>query len=229
MNRKMSRSSAAWLPAVVLVTAILACNGVKISFPTAAPAGQDVVPTGTSGQAELPTTAVEPAVPTTEPVPTVAESTPTYTSTPIVHALRPGEPPTTFLSEVTDRNTSSMASQRRALGENFSLNLYERPFNANTMDKYFPDLDIIRARVSRDSQWFFVDIKLVGQDPASGLLGVYGVELDLNVNGRGDVLLMAAKPGAAWSTDGVRAWQDNNHDVGAAHPIQSDEIGRAHV
>ena len=49
--------------------------------------------------------------------------------------------------------------------------------------------------------------------------GDYGVELDLNLDGRGDVLLMAAKPGAAWSTDGVRVWTDSNHDVGGAHPI----------
>jgi hypothetical protein len=68
----------------------------------------------------------------------------------------------------------------------------------------------------------YVVITLVGQNPSGGLLGDYGVEVDLNVDGRGNVLLMAAKPGATWSTDGVRVWQDGNHDVGAAHPIQSD-------
>ena len=224
MNWKMSRKATAWLPAVVLVTALLACNGFKISFTTAtAPAGPTEAPTAASVQTELPTTAGEPSVPTTESVPTVAESTPTYTSTPIVHVLVPGEPPGSFLSEVTDRDTSSMASQHRALGgENFSVDLYERPFNANTMDTYFPDLDILRARVSHDSQWFFVDIKLAGQDPAGGLTGAYGLEIDLNVDGRGDVLLMAVNPGAIWQTDGVRVWQDGNHDVGAVHPIQSD-------
>jgi hypothetical protein len=222
MNRKMTRSLTAWLSAAVLVTALLACNGLRITFPTSAPAGPTEVPTVEVGQTELPTTAGEPASPTTESVPTVAENTPTATSTPIVHVLVPGEPPASFLSEMTDRDTSSLASQRRALGENFNQNLYERPFNANTMDKYFPDLDILRARLSRDSQWFFVEIKLAGQDPAGGLLGVYGAEIDLNVNGRGDVLLMAAKPGPAWSTDGVRAWRDGNNDVGAAHPIGSD-------
>ncbi len=220
MNWKMSRKATAFLPAVVLVTALLACNGFKISLTTAT---SPVEPTAASVQTELPTTAGEPVVPTTESVPTVAESTPTYTSTPIVHVLVPGEPPGSFLSEVTDRDTSSMASQHRALGgENFSVDLFERPFNTTTMDTYFPDLDILRGRVSRDSQWFFVDIKLAGQDPAGGLTGAYGLEIDLNVEGRGDVLLMAVNPGAAWSTDGVRAWQDGNHDVGAAHPISSD-------
>jgi len=222
MNRKMTRSLTAWLSAAVLVTALLACNGLRITFPTSVPAGPTEVPTVEVGQTELPTTAGEPAGPTTESVPPAAENTPTATSTPIVHVLVPGEPPASFLSEMTDRDTSSMASQRRALGENFNQNLYERPFNANAMDKYFPDLDILRARLSRDSQWFFVEIKLAGQDPAGGLLGVYGAEIDLNVNGRGDVLLMAAKPGPAWSTEGVRVWQDGNNDVGAAHPIGSD-------
>ncbi|HEX7542389.1 MAG TPA: SdrD B-like domain-containing protein [Anaerolineales bacterium] len=42
------------------------------------------------------------------------------------------------------------------------------------------------------------------------------------MDGRGDVLVMAAKPGPKWSTEGVRAWLDPNHDVGGAHPIQSD-------
>jgi hypothetical protein len=45
------------------------------------------------------------------------------------------------------------------------------------------------------------------------------------VDGRGDALVMAAKPGATWSTYGVQAWLDKNHDVGASHPIQSDPPG----
>ena len=67
-----------------------------------------------------------------------------------------------------------------------------------------------------------MSIYIVGPNPAGGMPGDYGVEVDMNVDGRGDVLVMAAKPGTAWSTDGVKAWLDRNHDVGGAHPIQSD-------
>ncbi len=107
-------------------------------------------------------------------------------------------------------------------GESFATNRFERPFNANSMDVYFPDLDITKARLFRDSQWIFVNILLIGPNSAGGLQGGYGAEFDLDLNGRGDVLIMAGKPGPAWSTDRVRVWKDDNHDVGGAHPIQSD-------
>jgi len=202
MNQKNFPRLTLWLAVAALLAALLACNAFQSVAPT----------TEVSGQNDLPTTA--PVQPGSAEIPT---------RTPIVHVLTPGEPPAGGLSEITDRDSSAYAAEHRTNGgENFTANLYERPFNANTMDMYFPDLDITRARLLRDSQWVYVNITLVGQNPAGGLLGNYGVELDLNVDGRGDVLLMAANPGAAWSTDGVRVWRDNNQDVGAAQPIQSD-------
>ena len=222
MNRKTSHSLTGWLPGVVLLTALLACNVSQAVAPSTEVSGQNNPPTVVSGQNIPPTAVSGQNIPPTA-APTQPESTESPTPTPIVHTLTPGEPPAGGLSEITDRDSSAFASQHRANGgESFPTNLYERPFNANTMDTYFPDLDITRTRLLRDSQWVYVNIKLVGQNPAGGLLGDYGVELDLNVDGRGDVLLMAAKPVAIWSTDGVHVWQDSNHDVGAAHPIQSD-------
>ncbi len=212
MNGKITHSISLWSSVAVLLAALLACNAFQAAAPATEVSGQNNLPTAEGGQDTLPTT--EPSQPPIAEMPT---------STPIVHTMIPGEPPTGGLSEITDRDSSAYASERRANGgEVFSGNLYERPFNANSMDKYFPDLDITRTRLLRDEQWVFVNVKLVGQDPAGGLNGDYGVELDLNVDGRGDVLVMAAKSGSAWSTDGVRAWKDDNHDVGAAHPIQSD-------
>lgn len=232
MNRKTPHSFITWLPATVLLTALLACNISQAVAPITAVSGQNNLPTPEGGQNSSPTAPSEPRSsptatsgqnipPTAEPIqPTITD---TSTSVPIVHTLRPGEPPAGFLSEITDRDSSAFAAQRRTNGgDSFSTNFYERPFNVTTMDTYFPDLDILRARLFRDSQWVYVNIKLVGQNPGGGLPGDYGVELDLNVDGRGDVLVMAAKPGAAWSTDGVGVWKDNNHDVGGAHPIQSD-------
>jgi hypothetical protein len=67
-----------------------------------------------------------------------------------------------------------------------------------------------------------VTITLTGQRPGGGLLGLYAAELDLNVDGRGDWLMTASAPTTSWSSDGVRVWQDANHDVGGGHPIQSD-------
>ena len=56
---------------------------------------------------------------------------------PIVHLTSPGEPPSYYESHIIDRDSSSPAPQRAANGgENFDTNLYERPFNATTMNIY---------------------------------------------------------------------------------------------
>ena len=126
----------------VLVAAILACNASTTVTPGIAPtnapantatAAPTDTPTLSSGDTNLPA-----ATPT---------NTETATSTPIVHVLMPGEPPGAFLSQITDQNSSALASEHRANGgENFSTNLFERPFSSNAMD-YFPDLDIINTKL----------------------------------------------------------------------------------
>jgi hypothetical protein len=144
------------------------------------------------------------------------------TNTPITHVMMPNQAQG-LLSEITDTNSKDFASQKRTNGgDSFSKNLYERPFNANTMDAYFPQLDIIDARLTSDANWFYVTIKVVGKDANNSLSGDYGIELDLNRDGRGDFLIMASAPKPTWSTDGVRVWQDTNGDVGGKNPIKSD-------
>jgi hypothetical protein len=90
------------------------------------------------------------------------------------------------------------------------------------MNTYFPDLDIQTTALQRDAAWIYVMITLAGQDPQGGMPMDYGVELDTNLDGRGDYLVMAQVSGAAWSTDGVRVWKDGDRDVGGPHPIQAD-------
>jgi hypothetical protein len=218
MIRKSLHPFYRWLPATILVTALLACN-----------MSQAVAPSNTavSGENNLPTIANPTAANPTVANPTTAAPEPTATETPtlvpIVHVVTPGTPPGASESNITDRDSSAFVTQRRTNGgDNFDINIFERPFNANTMDKYFPDLDIIKASLKRDGVWVFVTITLTGQNQSGGLLENYGVEVDTNMDGRGDFLIMASKPGQAWSTDRVRVWADKNHDVGSSHPIQSD-------
>ena len=195
--------------AAVLVLVAMAC-----SMFNANPATEPAAP----GE---PTDTPEPGVPGETPV-EVATETPTAT-VPIVHTLVPGEVPGSWQSEITDWDSSTTAAQKRtAGGETFPNDRYERPFNATTMDIYYPDLDIKRARLHVDSTWVYVTLQLVGVGSGGSLSGNYGAEVDLNIDGRGDVLVLASNPQASWSTDGVRAWLDNNHDVGGAHPILSD-------
>ncbi len=181
-----------------------------------------VVACGLQGQTATDLPADTPGVVAVEDTPGVVLPTDTVRPT-VAHVSLPGELPGGWLSEITDRDTSSVAAEHRALGgENFSVNLFERPFNTNTMDKYFPDLDITRARLFEDSQWVYVAIRLSGLGEGGTLGGNYGVEVDLDVDGRGDLLVFAATPGAQWSTDGVRVWADVNNDVGSDYPIYSD-------
>ena len=221
MSQHRIRNIATWVAVAALLASILACN-----LPGSVPATR---PANPATSAPLPASANTPTQPpiATAPAGSTATAAPqatdtaTATRTPIVHSVTPGQPGAA-ISAMSDSNSSSLASQHRANGgDNFAVDLYERPFSSNTMD-YSADLDITSAKLMRDAAWVYVNITLAGQNASGGLLGDYGVEVDLNMDGRGDLLVMAAKPGAAWSTDGVRVWSDPNHDVGGAHPIASD-------
>jgi hypothetical protein len=219
MNRKSFRFLTSWLGIAVLLVSILACNltpATTASTPINAPSTAAVNNATETATAPAATSAGNSAA-TAAPV-----STATVTNTPIAHVSTPGEPPSAALSALTDSNSSSTAALNRANGgDNYSANLYERPFSSTAM-KYFPDLDITSTKLMRDATWIYINISLAGQNLAGGLLGDYGAELDLNMDGRGDLLVMAVKPGSAWSTDGLHVWADSNNDVGGAHPIFSD-------
>lgn len=193
---------------LVLIFTLAACSLAGQPVVTTEPPLSSEVPPGI-----IPVTGDTPVAfsPTETPRPTVA------------HLAFPGEPPGGWLSEITDRDTSLVAPEKRALGgENFSVNLFERPFNTGTMDKYFPDLDITRTRLGYDADWVFVTVRLSGLGDDGTLGGNYGVEIDLDVDGRGDFVVFAAAPGSSWSTEGVRVWLDANNDVGSSQPIYID-------
>ncbi len=108
-------------------------------------------------------------------------------------------------------------------GDVFVQDLYERPFNANTMDKYFPYLDIVDTQGFMDSTWGYATITLAGNDPNGALPGQYAVELDLNKDGRGDWLIRASSvTSTQWSRNGVQAWKDTDGDVGGAAILAAD-------
>ncbi|MBA4385401.1 MAG: hypothetical protein C0410_11745 [Anaerolinea sp.] len=155
---------------------------------------------------------------TVTPQPTNTEE-PTAT---IEHMVFPGEPPGGIHSSMRDADSSATAGEQRArAGELFNVNLFERPFTANDM-VYYPDLDIQKAVLNQTSDWIYVVISLKGPSPENGMRGFYGLEVDLNSDGRGDVLIMAGQPGSTWSTDRVKVWQDTNKDVGSRTPLTAD-------
>ncbi len=109
-------------------------------------------------------------------------------------------------------------------GDAYAINLYERPFTPLDQDVFFPDLDIRYARLVREGDWMYALIELYGLNPgATPLTGEYGLEMDLNLDGRGDLLIWGRGPWAPeWSVAGVAVYTDPNRDVGDAQACVSD-------
>ena len=92
------------------------------------------------------------------------------------------------------------------------------------MDTYFPYIDIVDTQGFLDDTWGYATITLSGLDANGKLPAKYGVELDLNKDGRGDWLIIASSPSSTdWSTQGVQAWKDTNGDVGGHLPVIADK------
>lgn len=139
----------------------------------------------------------------------------------------PVDLPTSRLDDAGDVNSQANAHRKLVSGGDvFIQGLYERPFNATTMDKYFPYLDIVDAQGFMDSTWGYATITLAGNDANGALPGQYALELDLNKDGRGDWLIRASSvTSTQWSRQGVQAWRDTDGDVGGTAILSAD----AHV
>ncbi len=158
---------------------------------------------------------VEPAAATE--VPPAVEPTATAT---VVHVTIPSSP-AGVASFMTDRSTAALASERRAIADNYDINLLERPFSPEAMD-YKDYLDITRGELSLNPPFVYVTIQLEGGAPA-GQDVAYGVEIDLDLDGHGDWLILGqVPPDSTWTTDGVRACRDANGDVGGPTAMRVD-------
>jgi hypothetical protein len=126
---------------------------------------------------------------------------------------------------LTDINSQPTASQGRAPGgDDFKNNRYERPFLAQGM-AYLPDVDITKAELSIVAPWVYVTIYVVGDRPEGIGNTLYGVELDTNLDNRGEYLIWGASPASTeWTTNGVQVWMDSNSDVGGPTPQIADGV-----
>jgi hypothetical protein len=185
------RSSFFWMCSV-LILAALACN--------------------------IPVSSSTPTVPAPTAANTQTSSSPAATKHP---GVAPVNLPATRADQAGDVNSSVDATTKQVPGgDSFASGLYERPFNANTMDTYFPFIDIVQTQGFIDSTWGYATITLAGTDAKGSLSAKYGVELDINKDGRGDWLILATNPTSTdWTTDGVQAWKDTDGDVGGQVPL----------
>ena len=151
-------------------------------------------------------------------------------ATPIIiqHKAIPGELPANRVNRTGDHDSSSTAEERRAPGgDRFTFGHFERPFNAETMDIYYPDLDIQDVSVFRDDIWVYSSILVKGREEPNPFPGNYALELDLDLDGAGDLFILARRPSIEdWTSLGVQIWADDNRDVGGKLVINADLDGR---
>ena len=132
----------------------------------------------------------------------------------------PGEPPEAQ-GFVIDRSSAAFASERRTIADDYASLRLERPFTQETME-YQPFVDIRRSEIAAEGEWMYVSIFLEDDAPP-GAQVMYALELDLDRDGRGDWLIVAAAPlGSTWTHDGLRVLQDANRDVGGSSPLAPD-------
>ena len=173
------------------------------------------------GQQPNPTDApVANAVQTAEAV--VPDTMPTEAA--IQHKVLPVDFPAERTNEASDYDSSSTAAKKIVTsGDRFTFGWFERPFNANTMDVYFPNLDIVDALIHQDETWTFGSILMKGTDSNNALTGKYALEFDLDRDGRGNWLIIVSNPTSTeWSVNGVQIYQDANKDIGDVTPMIAD-------
>ena len=150
--------------------------------------------------------------------------TPTYTPEPeIIHVQFPSSPAEKNNSWVTDFNSIDNAKEGFTYGDQFFINRYERPWTRE-MGEYRGYLDIIRANLKFNPPWFYVQIFTAEPLPDASA-AVYAMELDLDIDGRGDFLITVPHPpGEEWTVEGVKVLEDTNEDVGGVVPVLTEVL-----
>jgi hypothetical protein len=143
----------------------------------------------------------------------------------IVHTVFPSEP-AGAAAFASDPSSRALADERRSNADSFSVNIYERPFTAEVMD-YQDYLDIVGGVFRTGNPFYYVSINLEGTPP-DGSEARYGVEIDLDIDGRGDLFITGVvAPSTDWVTDGVRVYRDSNEDVGDFNVLRVDPFDPA--
>jgi len=171
---------------------------------------------GSSGASTQMGTATPTKRPTFEPT-----STPTLKPA-SEHLVFPGFIKGRIDTFLTDYNTSDYAEEGITYGDNFKANIMERPFTSEDM-VYQGTIDIIRVNLKVSTDWTYAIIYLAYDLPDQGTMK-YGLELDLDENGRGDYLIQTSLPlNTEWTVNDVQVFHDLDGDVGGLSPMINDK------
>lgn len=139
----------------------------------------------------------------------------------VAHVQFPGTIKEKVDSYLTDYNSRDYAEEGITYGDNYKKNILERPFSSEVM-VYQGGIDIIRVNLKVSSTWTYAIIYLAENLPTSGTMK-YGLELDLDENGRGDYLIQSSLPTSLeWNVDNVQVYADEDDDVGGLRPMTID-------
>ncbi len=168
------------------------------------------------------------AAPITDSTPTLEVVIPVsgqQTEATTQHVTIPADLPEKRSSHAGDHDSSTSAAIKQAAGgDRFTFAKFERPFNANTMDVYYPNLDIVDTYVFQDDTWIYGTLQMKGRDANEALPNRYALELDLDLDGKGDWLIIVSNPSSKdWTVEGVEVYQDTNKDVGNISAMYTDK------
>lgn len=164
----------------------------------------------------------EPMVtPTATLRPTVQPSmTPTLKPA-VAHNQFPGRIKELADTYVGDYNSIDYANEGITYGDNYLNNVLERPFSSEVM-VYQGSIDLVRVDLMVGPTWTYAIIYLAENLPTTGTMK-YGLELDLDENGRGDYLIQTSLPTSMeWNVENVQVYEDKDGDVGGKIPMKID-------
>ncbi len=166
-----------------------------------------------------PTDTPAPDAPISTDVPPESSQTPTPT---VAHVTIPGDAPFAQFY-VIDLSSKGLASQNRAELDYYQFLVLERPFTSEVMD-YISHIDLTRAEVYSSYPWMYFTLFIEGAPPADSE-AVYGIEIDLDIDGRGDWLILGQVPAdTSWTSEGVYVYEDKNNDIGGPSPMFMDSV-----
>ena len=109
----------------------------------------------------------------------------------------------------------------------WAQNMLERPLDISLVN-YNPNLDIVEQEFGNYEGWFYARMLLYHEPyKAVDLNNTYGIEIDLDIDSDGDLLILVTNPQSLapteWSTERVSVWQDHDDDVGGVTPVLADD------
>ncbi|MCP4140417.1 MAG: hypothetical protein GY755_09035 [Chloroflexi bacterium] len=144
------------------------------------------------------------------------------TNTPeIVHIITPSSSTSTggIIYDVFSKDTAP--EKRAPYGDSYNINRFERPFMQDMT--YVSDMDIVTYNLSQDADFYYISIELISGNPNNAIGINYGVEIDNDADGFGDVIVWAQPPYTAeWTNTSVQVFEDKNHDTGGLSAELSD-------